>query len=597
MNIQIPLLSSLIYYFKIFYAYAGNRIIILLSTVLTAGIFEGLGISIVIPLLSYESNKGSGNQYTQVVYGILENVGLGVSLSSILILMVMLFSLKGIFMILISIVSSRIKTNLEKDLRSNFCIKYANVTYSYFINKPIGYFNNIISTEINTALSGLNNYINVIATLTYISIYVSGAFLINSGLTMIALIFSTVLLFLLRRLPHLLKKISILLTKTRAEIQSLIIQKLYNYKYLKATCSFGQVLEQINSKIEENRKYQFKSDVYNEIVYPIMEVLAIIALSLLVWYYVDYKQKQISEILVLLVFFWKALGRILSLQNAWQRFSTYIGAIQVITKEKNELDKNSEPQGSIGVKTIKKGIELKDVIFSYGTQQILSDINMIIPKNKSIGIVGHSGAGKTTLFDTLVGLITVQEGSILIDNIEYKEIKIDDLRRMIGYVTQEPITFNDTIANNISLWSCKDTDEKCMAAIRKAADLANCTSFIQQCEDGFNTILGDNGVKLSGGQRQRIAIAREIFKNPKIMIFDEATSSLDTESEQYIQKSIDAMMGKCTIIIIAHRLSTIKNCDYIYVLSKGRIVEEGKFNELYSLDNGIFKKMCLAQQL
>jgi len=597
MNIQIPLLSSLIYYFKIFYTYTGNRIIILLSTVLTAGIFEGLGISIVIPLLSYESNEGSGNQYTQVVYGFLENVGLGVSLSSILILMVMLFSLKGFFMILISIISSRIKTNLEKDLRSNFCFKYANVKYSYFINKPIGYFNNIISTEINNALSGLNNYINVIATVTYIIIYVAGAFLINSDLTVIVLVFSTVLFILLRRLPYLLKKISILLTKTRAEIQSLIIQKLYNYKYLKATSSFGQVLEQINSKIEENRKYQFKSDVYNEILYPIMEVIAIVALSLLVWYYVDFKQKQISEILVLLVFFWRALGRILSLQNAWQRFSTYIGGIQVINKEKNELDKNREPRGSIGVKTFKKGIELKDVIFSYATKQILSEINIIIPKNKSIGIVGHSGAGKTTLFDTLVGLITVQSGSILIDDIEYKEIKIDDLRSMIGYVTQEPITFNDTIANNISLWSCKDTDEKRMTEIRKAADLANCTNFIQQCEDGFNTILGDKGVKLSGGQRQRIAIAREIFKNPEIMIFDEATSSLDTESEQYIQKSIDAMMGKCTMIIIAHRLSTIKNCDYIYVLSKGRIVEEGKFDKLYFIKNGLFRKMCLAQQI
>jgi len=597
MNIQIPLLSSLIYYFKIFYTYAGNRIIILLSTVFSAGILEGLGISIVIPLLSYENNRDTGNQYTKIVYGFLENIGLGVSISSILILMVILFLFKGFFMTLISIISSRIKTKLEKDLRSDFCLKYANVKYSYFIKKPIGYFNNIISTEINATISGLNNYINVITTVTYIIIYVAGAFLINSNLTIIVIAFSIILFFLLRRLPRLLKKISILLTQTRSETQSLIIQKLYNYKYLKATSSFSPILEQINNRIEKNRKYQFRSDVYNEIMYPLMEVIAIIALSLLVWYYIDFKHREISEILVLLVFFWRALGRILSLQNAWQRFSTYIGSVQVITKEKNELDKNTELHGAIEVKTLKKGIELKNVIFSYGSQKILSDINIIIPKNKSIGIVGHSGAGKTTLFDTIVGLITVQSGSILIDDIEYKETKIDDLRRMIGYVTQEPITFNDTIANNISLWSCKDNEKKCMAEIRKAADLANCTDFIKHCEDGFNTVIGDKGVKLSGGQRQRIAIAREIFKDPKIMIFDEATSSLDTESEQYIQKSIDSMMGKCTIIIIAHRLSTIKNCDYIYVLSKGRIVEEGKFDELYTIKNGLFRKMCLAQQI
>lgn len=597
MNIKIPLISSLFFYFKVFYTYTGHRIIILLSTVLVAGIFEGLGISIVIPLLSYESSGGINNKYTQIVYGFLDNVGLGVSLSSILILMVILFSLKGFFMILITIISSSIKTNLEKDLRSNFCFKYASVKYSYFIKKPIGYFNNIISTEIGAAISGLNNYINVIVTITYITIYVTGAFLINFNLTLIVLAVSAVLFLLLRRLPLLLKELSVLLTKTRAETQSLIIQKLYNYKYLKSTSSFRPVLEQINKKIEENRQYQFKSEVYNEIPYSFMEVITVIALSLLVWYYVDFRQKQISEILVLLIFFWRAIGRILSLQNAWQRFSTYIGAIHVINKENNDLDKNIEPHGSIAIKTMKKGIELKGINFSYNTRQVLSGINIVIPKNKSIGIVGHSGVGKTTLFDILVGLITAQSGSILIDGTEYKDIKLTDLRRMIGYVTQEPITFNDTIANNISLWNCVGTDGECIAEINKAADLANCTDFIQQCDEGFNTVLGDKGVKLSGGQRQRIAIAREIFKNPKIMIFDEATSSLDTESEQYIQQSINNMKGNRTLVIIAHRLSTIKNCDYIYVLSNGRIVEEGEFDRLYEKDNSLFRQMCLSQQM
>ena len=190
-----------------------------------------------------------------------------------------------------------------------------------------------------------------------------------------------------------------------------------------------------------------------------------------------------------------------------------------------------------------------------------------------------------------------QMGTVEINGLKYNDIDICSLRQMIGYVTQEPVIFNDTIGNNISLWKSTADDKECMLKIRKAADLAECTGFIEECEDGFNTDIGDKGVRLSGGQRQRIAIAREIFKRPDIMIFDEATSSLDSESERYIQKSIDGMMGKCTIIIIAHRLSTIKDCDHIYVLSKGRIVEEGRFNELYSRRDGVFRRMCVVQQI
>ena len=222
---------------------------------------------------------------------------------------------------------------------------------------------------------------------------------------------------------------------------------------------------------------------------------------------------------------------------------------------------------------------------------------MVIPKNRSVGIVGESGAGKTTLFDILTALLSPRAGSICIDGIDYRELDISSLRDNIGYVMQEPVIFNDTIANNISFWECDNRDDFCKKRIKKAAELSNCVRFIEDAVNGYETIIGDKGVKLSGGQRQRIAIAREIFKEPEIMIFDEATSSLDTESEVLIQKSIKSMMGKRTIIIIAHRLSTIRNCDYIYVLNDGRITEEGSFSELYSAENSVFSKMCHAQNL
>ena len=168
---------------------------------------------------------------------------------------------------------------------------------------------------------------------------------------------------------------------------------------------------------------------------------------------------------------------------------------------------------------------------------------------------------------------------------------------MIGYVTQEPVIFNDTIANNISFWECDSQEDICKRRIKDAVDLSSGERFINETEKGYDTIIGDKGVKLSGGQRQRIAIARELFKEPDIMIFDEATSSLDTESELLIQQSINSLKGERTVVIIAHRLSTLRNCDYIYVLEEGRIVEKGSFDELYEDTNSSFYRMCLAQNL
>jgi subfamily B ATP-binding cassette protein MsbA len=176
-------------------------------------------------------------------------------------------------------------------------------------------------------------------------------------------------------------------------------------------------------------------------------------------------------------------------------------------------------------------------------------------------------------------------------------LEFSSLRNIIGYVTQEPVIFNDTISNNISFWECDSQEDICRKRIKDAAILANCDRFINESEMGYETIIGDKGVRISGGQRQRIAIAREVFKDPEIMIFDEATSALDTESEMLIQKSINSLKGTCTVVIIAHRLSTIKNCDYIYVLNKGRVVEEGSFTQLCDNRNSSLFKMIQAQKL
>ena len=217
--------------------------------------------------------------------------------------------------------------------------------------------------------------------------------------------------------------------------------------------------------------------------------------------------RSIADSILLLVFFHKSFSRIFQFQSVWQQFCIFVGGVDVVRKAAEDLDRNKEQCGKIEINSFNHQIELKSVNFLYGTKQVLFDIDMTISKNTSIGIVGESGAGKTTLFDLLTGLISPNSGKITIDNIDYNNLNLINLRQKIGYVTQEPVVFNDSIENNISFWEDKNNTTR----ISKAAILAKSENFIQECPDKYQTIIGDRGIKLSGGQRQRLAIAREIY--------------------------------------------------------------------------------------
>jgi subfamily B ATP-binding cassette protein MsbA len=239
-----------------------------------------------------------------------------------------------------------------------------------------------------------------------------------------------------------------------------------------------------------------------------------------------------------------------------------------------------------------EGIEFKNVSFSYGDKVVVENISFTIPKGKTVALVGSSGAGKSTLADLLPRFHDVTSGEILIDGQNIKSFTLASLRKQMSIVTQEPILFNDTIAGNIAMG---DTTAN-TTAIEKAARIANAHDFILQKEEGYATNIGDRGAKLSGGERQRVTIARALLKNPAILILDEATSSLDTESERLVQEAINNMMQQRTSLVIAHRLSTIRHADEILVLQQGKIVERGRHEELIAR-NGFYKKLVDLQEV
>jgi subfamily B ATP-binding cassette protein MsbA len=261
---------------------------------------------------------------------------------------------------------------------------------------------------------------------------------------------------------------------------------------------------------------------------------------------------------------------------------------------RNELVKNKETKKGNTEVTLNSSIQLKGVSFSYGDKLILKDIYLDIPKNQTIALIGRSGSGKSTLINLITGILNPDKGELLIDGIPISEIDIAKWRNRIGYITQETIIFNDTIENNITLWD--ELKNQNVQNYDDAIHQSQLATLMFENEKG-KKIIGDRGIMLSGGQRQRIAIARELYKKPALLILDEATSALDSETERYIQKSIDDLKGKLTIIIVAHRLSTIKHADKVVVFDEGEIVESGSFNELAGIAGSKLNNFVNLQKL
>jgi len=595
-NERFPLIGTLIHYFRTFYGYYGNKLLILCLIIFIGSSLEGFGLSLLFPILSYDQPAAMNNAYIRVIYQFYDWMGVEVSLFSLLALAFFVFVCKGLLMFWQGAMRTRISTDMVKNLSLQFCQKYADMKYPYYIDKEIGFLNNLITTELEASVAGFGKFTEVIVTGVSIIIYLTAAFLINWKVTLLVIGICGIFYVLLRGIWHTAGRLSIEVSEKNAQIQSLLIQMIYNFKYMKATNSFAALYKQLLKRFEDRRKSQFKNIVLGFIPSSMLEPVAIFFLSGLILYYVVYRGIPMSEIIILLMFFYRSFSRLFGFQVAWHKFCSCIGGVKVLEKMTVELEQNKEATGGNLPKDFHHDLALRNVSFWYGPRQVLSNINISVPANKTIALIGESGCGKTTILDIMTGLL-VPGGEVLVSGQNYTAFDKAFLRSKMGYVTQEPVIFNDTIANNISFWSEKYPPEECRRRVEEAAALAFCTDFIQKNEKGYQSIIGDKGVKLSVGQRQRIAIARELFRDPLIMIFDEATSALDTESEMLIQQSIRSMLGKRTMIIVAHRLSTVKVCDYIYVLSDGKIVEEGKFNDLYNKEFGIFRQKCLLQNI
>ena len=383
-----------------------------------------------------------------------------------------------------------------------------------------------------------------------------------------------------------------------SEILAQFDETLGGLRVIKAFIAEDKMKGRFRNTADSYRQCVNKVQVRQASAHPVSEFLGTAMIMVVLWFGGTLILSNSSPIdaptfIFFMVILYSVLQPLKDLSKAGYAIPKGIASIErvnTILDATNDLTEIDNPKR---ISALNDKIEIKGVCFSYDdSREVLTDIDLTIPKGKMIALVGQSGSGKSTLVDLIPRYYDVNAGSICIDGTDVKEMKIKDLRSLIGNVNQEAILFNDTIFNNIAF----GVENATMEQVIEAAKIANAHEFIMEKEEGYMTNIGDRGMKLSGGQRQRISIARAILKNPDILILDEATSALDTESEKLVQEALDRLTGSRTTIAIAHRLSTIKNADEICVMHEGRIVERGKHEELIALD-GFYKKLNDMQAL
>lgn len=580
-----------------FYSYLRAKLFYVIVLSFSVCLLDALSLSMFIPLfeISTSTDSGTKSELSQYFQSFLELFHITPSINAVLTIMILFFSLKAILRYSDLYYRALVNSYFIRKIRLNLVNLVSNIKYSKFITTDLGTIQNSLTTEIVNVNSAYTHYISVIQNMIFIFVYIFMSFCINPRFTLIIMIGAIFSKFLFQKLYNNSKILSYSIANKNNVLSSLLMQFVNNFKYLKSTAKTEEFSKKLENSIVNIEKEQIKIGKIGARVLSIREPIVIIFLASAIFIQVNFLKGTLTSVLPSLLFFYRAFNNLMTLQSSWNAFLKYIGSVQHIIEFKGKMSKEIEIIKGKEFYGLESKVSLIDVSFHFDNQvKVLDNISLEIQKNQSIAIVGKSGSGKTTFVNLISGLLTPTSGSILIDEENLKSINLISFRKKIGFITQETVVFNDTLFNNITFWSEKNaTTLKKFHEVIKKVDL---NDFLERSIEKEDVILGDNGVVMSGGQRQRLSIARELFKDTEILILDEATSSLDSQTEKLIQQSIDRISGSLTIIIIAHRLSTIKKVDNIFLFSNGTIEASGNFEQLIQ-KSPTFSKMVDLQEI
>lgn len=568
-------------YFLYFYNQLKYRIFLAIGLSILVGILDGFGLTMFLPLLQMVSGDSEGEQdlgNLEFIPELIQSVGLPFGLSSILIFLCVFFVLKGIAKFINESYNVIIQEYYTKNVRLDLVTGLNEMSYKTFVKTDLGKIQNTLTGEVGRLVNGYKAYFATMKQMALVIVYMSFAFFVDGKFALLVICGALLTNLLYRRLYQKTKGASKKMTKYSHKLQSFLLQLTHNFKYLKATGGLGTYEKKVNESIIRIESENRKIGMLNATLISVKEPVLIIVVSGVILFQNKVLQEPLGPILISLLFFYRSLSSLMSIQNEWNKFISRVGSLNNMIEFKAYLINSKESKGAGTFESFKKEIHLKNVGFSYINETVLSSIDLSIKKNETIAFVGESGSGKTTLLNILSGLLPVENGEFYIDEVNIADYDISQWQSRIGYITQEPVIFNDSIFNNVTFW--KEPTKVNIGKFNEALEKASISKYVNDLPDKGATVLGDNGVSLSGGQKQRISIARELFKDIDILVMDEATSALDSETEQAIQSNISNLKGHYTILIVAHRLSTIKDADRIVLLKNGKIEMEGSFDFL-----------------
>ena len=490
-----------------------------------------------------------------------------------------------------------IRTGVVRDIRNQLYCKITSLPLGFFSEERKGDIIARMSGDVQEVESSIMSSLDMLfKNPVLIIFYFSTLLFVSWQLTLFTLIFVPLMGWVMGFVGRKLKQKSIKAQALWSDTMSQVEETLGGLRIIKAFCAeekMNRRFDRINSEYRENIR---RVNTRQQMAHPMSEFLGTLMIVIVLWFggmlVLGGKSLSGPTFIYYMVILYSIINPLKEFSKAGYNIPKGLASmerIDKILKAENDIKEKAHP---VHVSEFKHKIEFRDVSFRYGEKWVLRHINLTIEKGKTVAIVGQSGGGKSTLVDLIPRYYDVQEGEVLIDGVNVKDMAIHDLRQLIGNVNQEAILFNDSFRNNISFGVDNATQEQ----IEAAARIANAHEFITESENGYDTNIGDRGSRLSGGQRQRVSIARAILKNPPILILDEATSALDTESERLVQQALERLMKTRTTVAIAHRLSTIKNADEICVMHEGQIVERGTHEELLA-QNGYYKKLNDMQSL
>ena len=490
-----------------------------------------------------------------------------------------------------------IRTGVVRDIRNQLYRKITALPLGFFSEERKGDIIARMSGDVQEIESSIMSSLDMLfKNPVLIVAYFTTLVFISWQLTVFTLVIVPVMGWFMGFVGRKLKAKSIKAQSLWSDTMSVVEETLGGLRIIKAFCAEEKMRQKFDRINTGYRNDIMHVNIRQQLAHPMSEFLGTVMIVIVLWFggvlVLNYHALSGPTFIYYMVILYSIINPLKEFSKAGYNIPKGLASMERVDKILMADDSIKESDHPQHIQQFEHQIELRNVSFRYGDQWVLRHINLTIPKGKTIALVGQSGSGKSTLVDLIPRYYDVQEGEVLIDGINVKDLGIQDLRQLIGNVNQEAILFNDSFRNNIAFGVETATDER----VAEAARIANAYDFIMQSEQQFDTNIGDRGGRLSGGQRQRVSIARAILKNPPILILDEATSALDTESERLVQDALERLMKQRTTIAIAHRLSTIRNADEICVLHEGHIVERGTHESLLAMD-GFYKRLNDMQNL